>query len=63
MAVLTAVNASLPALISASQDAKYQEKLSKIKNKFQDKILDGKYDNDKLELYGRRESIRISGVP
>ena len=34
-----------------------------MQDKFQEKILDAKYDNDKLEQYGRRESIRIFGVP
>ena len=63
MAVLTAVNASLPALINASQDAKYNEKLTKMQSVFQGKVLDSKYDNDRLEQYGRRETIRISGVP
>ena len=62
-AVLTAVNASLPALVSASQNVNYEQKISVLKNKFQDKILDAKYNNDRLEQYGRRETIRISGVP
>ena len=62
-AVLTAVNASLPALVNAVQNQKYDEKINKMKCKFQEKVLDNKYDNDRLEQYGRRESIRIAGVP
>ena len=34
-----------------------------MQGEFPNKVLDNKYDNDKLEQYGRRESIRIAGVP
>ena len=62
-AVMTAISASLPNLVNAAQNANCEKKMEVMQDKFQEKILDAKYDNDKIEQYGRRESIRIFGVP
>ena len=48
-AVMTAISASLTNLVNAAQNANCEKKMLVMQDKFQEKILDAKYDNDKLE--------------
>ena len=40
-----------------------EDKVTSLKDNFNDKLLDTKIRDDALEMYNRRESIRIYGVP
>ena len=40
-----------------------KNEMKKIKNEFNQKLLDSKLRDDALEQYNRRDSIRIYGVP
>ena len=41
---------------------KYKKQMDVMENRIQQLALLAKYDNDRMEQYSRRESVRISGI-
>ena len=63
--VATAIKETTKAVITMvkeTEEKKYKKQIDVMENRMQQLALLAKYDNDKMEQYSRRESVRISGI-